>query len=326
MKYSSPLIAVMILSMTGLLSAADAPSEKQTPDQKQPTKARPRRKPSAYPPKLEGAKVEVYKKIGDVKLNIYIYNPKDHKADEKKPAIVFFFGGGWRGGSPKQFEHQCRYIASRGMVAMTADYRVASRHQTKALHCVRDAKSAVRWIRQNAKRLGVDPERVAAGGGSAGGHIAACTGVIQGQDEPGEDTKISSVPNAMVLFNPVMQLAPIKGESFPESFDLEALKDRMGIDPAKLSPAHDIRKGLPPAIIFFGANDRLLAGAKVFDRLAKAAGNRCELRVYQGQKHGFFNHGRNGNKPFVQTVRAADEFLTSLGWLEGKPTIELETK
>ena len=85
---------------------------------------------------------------------------------------------------------------------MTADYRVSSRHGTQVVHCVADGKSAVRWIRANAKRLGVDAERIAAGGGSAGGHVAACTGVISGLDAPDEDTSLSSVPNAMALFNP----------------------------------------------------------------------------------------------------------------------------
>ena len=107
-----------------------------------------------YPPKLDGAKVEVYKTIGDVKLNIYIFTPEDHKSTDSRPAIVFFFGGGWKGGSPAQFQEHCRYLASRGMVAMTADYRVLSRHKTKAIKCVADGKSAVRWIRANAKTTG----------------------------------------------------------------------------------------------------------------------------------------------------------------------------
>ena len=121
---------------------------------------------------LPDSRAEVYKTIGDVKLKIYIYEPKSHKAGVKRPAIVFFFGGGWRGGTPKQFQEHCRYLASKGMVAMTADYRVSSRQGTKPFHCVRDGKSAVRWIRQNARRLGVDPGRIATGGGSAGGHVA----------------------------------------------------------------------------------------------------------------------------------------------------------
>ncbi|SVD05012.1 uncharacterized protein METZ01_LOCUS357866, partial [marine metagenome] len=80
---------------------------------------------------LPGSRAEVYKTIGDVKLKIYIYEPKGHKAGAKRPAIVFFFGGGWRGGTPRQFLEHCRYLASKGMVAMTADYRVSSRQGTK---------------------------------------------------------------------------------------------------------------------------------------------------------------------------------------------------
>ena len=149
-----------------------------------------KRQARRYPPDLPGAKVEVYKTIGDVQLNMYIFFPEDRKPDERRPAAVFFFGGGWRGGSPTQFQHHCEYLASRGMVAMAADYRVLSRHGTKAVKCVTDAKSAVRWIRANAERLGVDPDRVAAGGGSAGGHIAACTGTVPGLDEPGDGRRL----------------------------------------------------------------------------------------------------------------------------------------
>ena len=76
---------------------------------------------------LPGSRSEVYKTIGSTKLKVYIYEPKSHKANSNRPAIVFFFGGGWRGGTPKQFQEHCRYLASMGMVAMTADYRVFSR-------------------------------------------------------------------------------------------------------------------------------------------------------------------------------------------------------
>src|SRR6185503_1822467 len=120
-----------------------------------------------------------------------------HKPTDKSPAIVFFFGGGWTNGSPGQFEEHCKHLGSRGLVAITADYRVASRQQVKAVSCVADAKSAIRYVRKEAARLGIDPDRIVAGGGSAGGHIAACTGTIDGFDEAGEDKSISSVPNAM---------------------------------------------------------------------------------------------------------------------------------
>jgi len=121
-----------------------------------------------YLPQMRDAKVEVYKTIGDTKLSLYIFNPPGHTAALRRPAIVFFFGGGWRQGSPDQFEAQCRELASLGMVAISADYRVFSRNQSNVLDSVRDAKSAIRYIRENAQRFGIDPQRIAAGGGSSG--------------------------------------------------------------------------------------------------------------------------------------------------------------
>jgi acetyl esterase/lipase len=281
-----------------------------------------RDRPRNYPPQMDGAKVEVYKTVGDVRLNIYIFEPEGHQPTDQRPAIVFFFGGGWRSGSPKQFEHQCRYLASRGMVAMTADYRVASRHDVKVPACIADAKSAVRWVRAHAERLGVDPERIAAGGGSAGGHLAAATGLIQGLDEPSEDASVSSVPNALVLFNPAAALAPFEGSDTFESHGNQDIRRRLGSDPLAVSPAHHVRKGAPPAIMFFGTADRLLAGAEYLQERMQAEGNRCELQTWDDLPHGFFNWGRYDNRPFLETVRATDKFLASLGYLEGEPTID----
>lgn len=274
-----------------------------------------------YPPKIEGTKVEVYKTIGDVKLNMYLFTPEGHQATDKRPAVVFFFGGGWTTGTPTQFQEQCRYLASRGMVAMVADYRVSSRHGTKAKACVTDGKSAVRWMRTNAKRLGIDPQRIAAGGGSAGGHVAACTGTITDFEEQGEATSISSVPNAMVLFNPAVALADVEGKS-PVS--VRRMTVRCGVDSKKLSPYHHVKKGAPPTILFHGKSDSVVPywTVEAFAAAMKKAGNRCELKGYEGQKHGFFNHGRGGDVYYTKTVLAMDEFFVSLGYLKGRPTIK----
>jgi acetyl esterase/lipase len=158
---------------------------------------------------IEGARKEVYKRVGSTELALWIFEPAAGPA-KNRPAIVFFFGGGWSSGTPAQFEPQCRALAARGMVAITADYRVATRQQAKAADCVADAKSAVRWLRQNAARLGLDPDRIAAGGGSAGGHIAAAT-LVPGFDTEGEDKTVSCAPSALVLFNPALVLAPLEG-------------------------------------------------------------------------------------------------------------------
>ena len=90
------------------------------------------------------------------------------------------------------------------MVAICAEYRIKSKHGTTPFECVDDGKSAVRWIREHADDLGIDPNKIVAAGGSAGGHVAACTAVINGYETNSENMDISSKPNALVLFNPVI--------------------------------------------------------------------------------------------------------------------------
>ncbi len=279
-----------------------------------------------YPPIMEGTISEVYRSVGDVELRIYLCNPKGHSAEDNRPAIVFFFGGGWRTGSPQQFLPHCRYLADRGMVAAAADYRVASRHGVTADECVKDAKSAVRWLRTNADRLGIDPDRIAAGGGSAGGHLAAATATLPDHD-PDPDG-VSPVPNALVLFNPATVLAPVEGGSEPTdeaSERLEALAERLGAPAESMSPYHHLRAGLPPTIIFHGTADQTVAHDTAHDfcvglRKKRA---RCDFVSYRDQGHGFFNYGRGEgdgkNKMYEDTVSKMDGFLYSLEWLDPKP-------
>lgn len=268
-----------------------------------------------YPPKMPGAVEMRYKAIGDVHLNLYAFFPPGHKHSDHTPAIVFFFGGGWTSGSPQQFEQHCRHLARRGMVAFTADYRVASRHGVKGVECVRDAKSAVRWIRANAGRLGIDPHRIAAAGGSAGGHIAAAAGLIPGLDNLLEDRKISSRPDALVLFNPAV-FAP---DSHPSPLsDSAAVEKRMGLPLEAISPYHHIVKAAPPTIIFHGRADTTVPYSTVeaFANKMVEQGNRCDLQGYDNATHGFFNYGRDGNIAYNDTIRKMDAFLVSLRYLQ----------
>lgn len=271
-----------------------------------------------------GANVVVYKRVENVELKMYIFKPAGHTPQSKSPAVVFFFGGGWSGGEPRQFANHCRYLASRGMVAMAADYRVYSRQQAEVKDCLADAKSAIRWVRTHAARLGVDPDRIVAAGGSAGGHLAASVGTLDGFDQAGEDTSVSARPNAMLLFNPALDLTgkDLGGKGGAET--KASLHSRLGAKPEELSPLYHVRPGTPPAIIFHGTKDTTVpyTQAVKFQEEMKSAGNRCELASYEGEKHGFFNYGNKGNKPFIATLTRADEFLTSLGYLTGPPKVE----
>lgn len=264
-------------------------------------------KPAAKEPETEF----VYKKTKHGELKVHLHYPPDWKPGDKRPGIVFFFGGGWMAGNVNQFEPQAKYLASRGMVAARADYRVKSRHNVTPRECVEDALSAMRWLRKHAVSLGIDPERIVASGGSAGGHLAACTFCASGLDTAENDQSISARPNAMLLFNPVLQF-----EGTP------SLMERIGND-AKIgraiSPTLHLKKDSPPALLFYGTDDKLITQGDDFVKRAKHVGARAEMFTAKGLGHGFFNRS-----PWTErTLLAADEFLTSLGYLSGKPTIKV---
>jgi acetyl esterase/lipase len=251
---------------------------------------------------------QVYKKTDQGELKIHLSFPSPWKADDKRPAIVFFFGGGWTQGTVAQFAKQADYLAARGMVAARADYRVKSRHQVTPDKCVEDAKSAVRWLRAKAPALGVDPDRIVAAGGSAGGHIAACTALVEGLDAAGEEAGVSSRPNALVLFNPAMGPEPLL-QRMPGQEDLAR----------RIAPTLLVRKEIPPALLLFGSQDPLLEPAREFIRKSKECGNVAELYLAEGPGHGFFNRS-----PWLErTLYRTDEFLATLGYVQGKPTLEL---
>jgi acetyl esterase len=119
-------------------------------------------------------KTEVYAVRGKRQLKIHLHYPDGWKAEDTRPSIIFFHGGSWSGGSPKKFLKQAEYFASRGMVSARAEYRVKSRDGVTPDDCVRDARSSLRWMKKNAEKLGIDPAKIVASGGSAGGHLAAC--------------------------------------------------------------------------------------------------------------------------------------------------------
>ncbi|MFK7911075.1 MAG: alpha/beta hydrolase [Akkermansiaceae bacterium] len=250
----------------------------------------------------------VYKRIGDRELKMHIFLPEGHKASDKRAAVVFFFGGGWVGGTPSQFYPHCRYLASRGMVAMAADYRVKSKDKTTPKECVMDGKSAVRWLRKNASQWGVDPDKVAAGGGSAGGHVAAATGTVKGFEEKGEDLSVSSKPVALVLFNPVY-------DNGPKGYGHNRVKDYW----KQISPMHNLGEHSPPTIVFLGTKDNLIpvSTAKKYQQLMKKSGVRSDLHLYPGQPHGFFNLNKS-RESFESTVAHMDKFFVSLGYLNKK--------
>jgi acetyl esterase/lipase len=260
-------------------------------------------------PGPEKPRTFIYAKTKQAELEIIVHFPPGWKETDKRPGIVFFFGGGWENGTLKAFEPQAEYLASRGLVTARADYRVKSRHGVTPRECVEDARNALRWFRQNAGKLGVDPDRIVAAGGSAGGHLAACTTLMSAEDGKAEDAKGSCRANALILFNPVLRFGP-------------RMLKKLGNDEAvgkAISPVLHLKKGSPPTLLFYGTDDWLLGQGKEFMERSKELGHRAELFTAEKQPHGFFNRS-----PWRErTLRRADEFLRTLGYLDGAPTIQV---
>lgn len=258
----------------------------------------------------------VFKQAPEGELKLHFFMPPKAEATiaVQKPCVVFFFGGGWKSGSYLQFVPQAEYLASRGIVAACADYRILSIHKTLPDKAVEDAKSAIRWVRGHAVELGIDPTKVIAAGGSAGGHLAACTALVSAYDGLTDDKAVSSKPDALVLFNPAMNIATLFNERATSGTPGVTLEMAEAI-----TPNNFMTKDTPPAIFFFGSEDKLKLGADEYRQKALKLGLRAEMWVAPGQAHGFFN-----KEPWLQvTARQMDVFLTSLGYLRGEPALKL---
>jgi len=248
--------------------------EKASPNKKQSST----KKTTIVNKSITPNQITLYKSTEQGDLNQHIFLPKDHLPTDQRTAVVCFYGGGWVGGTPKQFYAQAKSLTKKGAVVFCPEYRTIKKHNTTPFECVQDAKSSIHWVRKNAKKWGINPEKIVAIGGSAGGHIAACAGIIEGIEE---EQGLNSKPNALILFNPVLDTTE-KGygrEKFPKNNHLE------------LSLCHQIKKIVAPTLIFHGTADRTVPyeNAERFTNLMKEAGNNCTLISYKGAGHGFFN-------------------------------------
>jgi acetyl esterase len=252
----------------------------------------------------------VYKNVDGVELEMLMYKPLI-SSNLKLPAIVFFFGGGWVKGDPSQFNLQAEYLATRGIFVFCPDYRTQSRHSTTPFESVMDAKSAIRYLKIHGDELGIDINRIVASGGSAGGHLAACTAVIDNVNEAGDDLSVSSVPMLLVLFNPVV-------DTGKKGYGQEKLAGRE----FELSPVHHITPDVPETLIMHGKADTTVPYENVhrFNYLMKQQGNKCTLVGYKKQGHGFFNYSKSP-KYFKKTLTKTESFLDEHNLLKGESWI-----
>jgi acetyl esterase/lipase len=249
----------------------------------------------------------VYKHTDARDLSLEVFNPPGWAAKGRRPCVVLFFGGGFARGEPSQFFATADYLSGRGLVVICPDYRQWKNAKATSERAVEDARSAMRWIRSHVDDLGIDAERIVAGGGSAGGFLAAAVAWGRGPDAAGEDTSISTRPMALVLYNPAFGDFAV---TTPAGGDEQQLRRQML--PLTSPPANG-----PPAILFYGTDDKWLQRSEPTLSKLRASGYPAETWLAPGQTHGFFN--RPGWHQV--TLKQTDVFLARLGLLKGDPTI-----
>lgn len=243
-------------------------------------------------------KLIMYKKIGDTELHLHAFYPPKNLEENLYPAIIFFFGGGWNSENKTQFYRQSKYFSSLGIACFCADYRVRSIHNVSPDKCVMDAKSAIRFIRENNITLDIDSDKIIASGGSAGGHLAASTATLPLFDDHEDNLEISAVPNALILFNPVLNTSNI---------------NRLGDLSINLSPYHHLSSKIPPTLIMHGTNDKIVNHYQAVEFYEKMRDlkNICKIKLYEKMPHGFFN-----NIKYNETLEEVESFIRSLHWIE----------
>ncbi len=229
----------------------------------------------------QGHLTRTYKKIDGFELDAHIFIPEGLADGEKRPAIVNFHGGSWSEGKPDwQFGP-----SKLGFINICIEYRTYDRYRKLPFEQVSDAKSAIRWLRANADDLHIDENRIVASGNSAGGHLALCTAILDILDEPSENPAVSSRPNALVLNAAVYELVDIWFKRHVE--------DKASIE--TISPNRNVKRGLPPMLIFHGTNDTYSAPyqscLKFVDSM-KSVGNEVHFVPVVGVGHRLWQSGK----------------------------------
>jgi acetyl esterase/lipase len=259
---------------------------------------------------------EVYKTIDTFNLKIDIFYTARSFERENNTAIVFFHGGGWAFGTPDEFFTTCERYAKMGIVTFSVDYRLSIENgitpnkNISPIECIMDAKSAMRWVRGNAGKFHIDPNKIVAAGQSAGGHLALCSAMIDDYNEKSDDPEISCRPDAILLFSACVNA-------------VEGWCDRLLADRRtkiwSISPAHNIKGGMPPMIEFHGTWDEQVPvwTVQYFESAMKNSGNYFELHQYEGRRH-YLGEGNPKYSRYFddEILKIADDFLRKYNLLE----------
>jgi acetyl esterase len=260
---------------------------------------------------------KVYKTIDGKQLIADMFYTAEAMESGQHPAIALFHGGGWAYGSPSEFYTTCERYAKKGFITFSFQYRLSITEDSIVPHpditlveCVKDARSALRWIRENAAVFNINPDKIVAGGQSAGGQLALSTALCYNVNEASDKLDISPVPNAFILFSSNVNT-------------MEAWADRLMGERREeiwsVSPYHNLKAGLPPAIEFHGTEDCMVPYwvAEYFKQKTTSLGNHYEFITLEGRSH-YLGEGDDKYATYYdeEIMERTDVFLEQFGFLD----------
>jgi acetyl esterase/lipase len=257
----------------------------------------------------------VYKTVGNRELSVDLFYTASSQQKSDNTAIALFHGGGWVFGDPSEFYEACRRFARKGFVTFSFQYRLSRNADGTYPHpditpveSTKDARSAIRWLRENAGMLKINPNKIVVGGQSAGGQLALATALTDSINEISDNMKISPVPNALLLFS--------SNVNTMEPWIDMLLGDRRN-EIWTISPYHNLKRNMPPAIAFSGEEDDQVLPyiTDLFKVKTLKMGNYYELHTYPGRKH----YLGEGNKKYAryfdeEILELTDVFLEKYGF------------
>ncbi len=250
----------------------------------------------------------VYKTTNNRDVSLRAYYPGSWKASDRRPVMLLFHGGSWVTGHRFQMYKWAKYFAARGIVAISASYTYGT-----VSSCVIDTRSAMRWVKANASTLGIDPNKVIAGGSSAGAHLAGSLYSIDGINDPNDDLSISTKPNILVFLDPAINLNRTQindlTTEWSQTIANEAQFYTNGID-----------QNTPPTIYFCGSDDERSNLAHMSRQLSIPYNIESEFWVGKEGRHGFADE----EVFFDPIAYRLDKFLIKHGMLTGTPTTQVE--
>jgi len=234
----------------------------------------------------------VYGKGGEWDLKLDLATPKDGTGPF--PAIVCVHGGGWKAGRRQDLGRTIEGMAARGYVAVTVSYRFSQEAKFPAQ--IEDCKAAVRWLRANAAKYHVKPERIGAVGFSAGGHLVCLLGTTDKNDglegQGGNPDQSSRVQAVVSFFGPTDFSTKTWNDEVEKEFLIPFFGATFEENPAiyqKASSINYVTKDDPPFLFFHGTEDKLVGirhSQLLADKL-KGVGVKADVVVMEGQGHGW---------------------------------------